>query len=478
MQLPLSSRPPLVAQLSNSVPNTPHQYARDFTRRSRTPSPTGALGSHSPRSVVSEANGYLSSLPRSRPVCKYETSSAFSRRRIPYNIGDELLLKEKGVKRSLDEEEERRLENDMADLFRKLEPSKESEQRRQRLVEKLEEILHREWPGNEFKVHVFGSSGNLLCTSDSDVDICIQTSMKKLETMHILAEALANNGMQKVICVASAKVPIVKIWDPELNLACDMNVNNTLALENTRMIKTYVQIDKRVRPLTMIIKYWTKQRILNDAGIGGTLSSYSWICMIINFLQTRNPPVLPTLHQSPHKEAVSNDGTDSGFADDLAELQDKSSNEESLAELLVGFYRKYAHELDYERSVISVRQGRVLTRKEKGWDGASKEGQWRLCIEEPFNTSRNLGNSADSTAFRGIHLELRRAFDFLANKADLDGCCVAFKFPVEEKSSHIFRKPAPKAALQPQLPSQGTRGGRGGMARRIWMHFANRSTCS
>ena len=69
-----------------------------------------------------------------------------------------------------------------------------------------------------------------------------------------------------MVCVPNAKVPIVKIWDPELSLACDMNVNNTLALENTRMIKTYVEIDARVRPLAMIIKHWTKRRILNDAG--------------------------------------------------------------------------------------------------------------------------------------------------------------------------------------------------------------------
>jgi DNA polymerase sigma len=46
-----------------------------------------------------------------------------------------------------------------------------------------------------------------------------------------------------------------------------MNVNNTLALENTRMIKLYVQIDDRVRPLAMIVKHWTKRRILNDAGM-------------------------------------------------------------------------------------------------------------------------------------------------------------------------------------------------------------------
>jgi hypothetical protein len=74
------------------------------------------------------------------------------------------------------------------------------------------------------------------------------------------------DGMEKVVCVPQAKVRIVKIWDPELGLACDMNVNNTLALENTRMIKTYVNIDERVRPLAMIVKHWTKQRILNDAG--------------------------------------------------------------------------------------------------------------------------------------------------------------------------------------------------------------------
>lgn len=82
--------------------------------------------------------------------------------------------------------------------------------------------------------------------------------------------------MEKVICVSTAKVPIVKVWDPELGLACDMNVNNTLALENTRMIKTYVEIDDRVRPLAMIIKYWTKRRIVNDAGMFNLAEEFSF----------------------------------------------------------------------------------------------------------------------------------------------------------------------------------------------------------
>ena len=105
-----------------------------------------------------------------------------------------------------------------------------------------------------------------------------------LEQVCLLANALADrmdsvaalychrtdsytDGMERVVCVPHAKVPIVKFWDPELQLACDMNVNNTLALENTRMIKIYVEIDERVRPLAMIVKQWTKRRILNDAGM-------------------------------------------------------------------------------------------------------------------------------------------------------------------------------------------------------------------
>lgn len=92
------------------------------------------------------------------------------------------------------------------------------------------------------------------------------------------------DGMKQVICVSTAKVPIVKILDPELNLACDMNVNNTLALENTRMIKTYVEIDPRVRPLAMIIKHWTKRRIVNDAGKHCRIMQFTTIPNLIQLL--------------------------------------------------------------------------------------------------------------------------------------------------------------------------------------------------
>jgi hypothetical protein len=286
--------------------------------------------------------------------------------------------------------------------------------------------------------------------------------------------------MERVVCIPAAKVRIVKVWDPELQLSCDINVNNVAAIENTRMIKTYIQLDDRVRPLAMIIKHWTKRRILNDAGqslvipptplltvpgIGGTISSYTWICLILNFLQTRNPPVLPVLHDLPDRALDETTGQPSlsSFADDVDKLKGfGAKNKETLGQLLFSFFRLYGHEIDYEKEAISVRQGKRIPREEKGWHpgGGQKEGVNRLCVEEPFNTERNLGNSADDYAWRGIHLELRRAFDLLADGQQLDKACEQFEYPLEEKSSAIFRKPqSTKAILTSSVPTRNGRGG-------------------
>jgi len=89
---------------------------------------------------------------------------------MPYNIGSEKLerLAEKDVKSKLSEDEERSLSTDMRELYDRLLPTTESDSRRKKLVEKLESLFRTEWPGHDIRVHVFGSSGNLLCTDESD----------------------------------------------------------------------------------------------------------------------------------------------------------------------------------------------------------------------------------------------------------------------------------------------------------------------
>jgi hypothetical protein len=159
---------------SNSVPSTPHQHARKFSFESRDPSPNAAQ-SHSPRSVYSETNTVPPSVrPLRLKKCRYETSSLQIRRRFNYTEGcDRLERRDLGeIKSRLTEDEERKLTTDMRKFYDQLLPTKDSEKRRQKLVQKLEKLFNHEWPGHNIRVHLFGSSGNLLYSDDSDGSSC------------------------------------------------------------------------------------------------------------------------------------------------------------------------------------------------------------------------------------------------------------------------------------------------------------------
>ena len=157
---------------SNSVPSTPLQHARKFSfNGDREPSPN-AINNPSPRSAYSESNvvppSRLNTTPRE--ACIYETASQHFNRRIPYAEGTEKLetLDSAKIKSKLSKDEERVLSTDMRELYDRLLPTPASEARREELVQKLEKSFNDEWPGHDIRVHVFGSSGNLLCTDDSD----------------------------------------------------------------------------------------------------------------------------------------------------------------------------------------------------------------------------------------------------------------------------------------------------------------------
>jgi len=165
-----AQRPSIVSQHSNSVPSTPLQVARKYTTRSRSPSPNGGLGSHSPRSVSSEANGTMPTLRPARPFkCRFETNvGMLGRRRMPYQSDEILERAKEEPKKSLDPHEDDKLSGDMRELYDRLEPKQEDTHIRERFIKKMQGILETEFPGTKIMVHVFGSSGNMLWTSESD----------------------------------------------------------------------------------------------------------------------------------------------------------------------------------------------------------------------------------------------------------------------------------------------------------------------
>lgn len=143
--------------------------------------------------------------------------------------------------------------------------------------------------------------------------------------------------------------------------------------------------------------------------------------MIINFLQQRQPPILPVLHKIEHE------GKDEDyFFDDVEKLKDFGlANKESLGGLVFAFFRRFALEFDYDDQVVSVRQGRYLSKKEKNWD--TGRNKMSLCVEEPFNVGRNLGNSADIASVHGLRCELQRFLDLLLVGDDLESICSLYQ---------------------------------------------------
>lgn len=179
--------------------------------------------------------------------------------------------------------------------------------------------------------------------------------------------------------------------------------------------------------------------------------------MIINFLQTRPNAILPNLHDKQHlKQAGGNN--DSSFADDLDALASFGDrNRETIGDLLFAFFRFYAYEFDYENLVISVRHGTQISKKGKNWHLATNN---RLCVEEPFNLGRNLANTADDFSWRGLHLELRRAFN-LVSQTKLAECCEEYTIPKVQVTSTTFEKPTQSKKPVLRSASQSNRGGRG-----------------
>lgn len=259
-------------------------------------------------------------------------------------------------------------------------------------------------------------------------------------------------GMRDVKILLRARVPIVKIKDPLTNIRCDIGFDNKLAYHNTRLLQTYAEIDPRVRQMVLLVKYWAKRRGINEPYVG-TLSSYCYVLMIIHFLQTVEPPILPVLQQIGYEnlsESVKKSHTVNGFNTyfftDLQNLHQfwnpSVRNTQSLGELLGSFFKYWAMEFPYITGVASIRLGRIVSKESKYWSKekqqmlqqqlqeakesgdvveeerllaataglmASTKDRFWLCVEDPFETTHNVGRPVDKESLYEIRGEFIRA---------------------------------------------------------------------
>lgn len=299
-------------------------------------------------------------------------------------------------------------------IYESLIPAEEEKAKQTQLLTLLENLVCKEWP--TARVYLYGSCANSFGVSKSDIDVCLaidDQDINKSEMLLKLADILQSDNLQNVQALTRARVPIVKLMDPVTGISCDICINNVLAVVNTKLLRDYAEVDIRLRQLAFLVKHWAKCRGVNET-YQGTLSSYAYVLMCIHFLQQRNPPILPCLQGMKPTYAVTVDDIKCAYFDQVDKLRDFGSrNKENIAHLLWGFFNYWAYCHDYANSVISIRTGSILSKQEKDWTRRIGNDRHLICIEDPFETSHDLGRVVDKHSIRVLREEFERAAEVL-----------------------------------------------------------------
>lgn len=235
--------------------------------------------------------------------------------------------------------------------------------KRDAIVDTLRGLVTQIYPNST--VDVYGSYETDLCLPQSDIDMVVFGTGMQMQEPNVaplfeLAEKIKASGLSDSMptVISSAKVPLIKFQEAKTGVMVDVSFEVKSALETTELVKGYVKRYPMLKPLTLVVKYYLKQRYLNETWTGG-IGSYTLVVMILSYLQMKTPS--GGRHPKP------------GAGEDLSTL-------------LLGFLQFYGAEFDYFENVISVIKGGSYLRKaDKNW--VSESAPEALSVEDPMNPS-------------------------------------------------------------------------------------------
>ncbi|XP_035513997.1 LOW QUALITY PROTEIN: poly(A) RNA polymerase GLD2 [Morone saxatilis] len=263
-----------------------------------------------------------------------------------------------------------------------------------------------------------GSSMNGLGCRSSDADLVLVIKGNKrhdpIHVLSVLQRLFKSLSYVERTQLIRAKVPILRFREKGSDLEFDLNINNTVGIRNTFLLRSYAFADLRIRPMILVVKKWARHNQINDAS-KGTLSSYTLVLMVLHYLQTLNEPVLPSL-QRDYPEWFN------PFMDiDMVPEGPKhvppyiSRNQSSLGELLLGFLKYYATHFRWDKQVISVREARALPK--------NNSQEWRnkyICVEEPFERNNVARAVHEKIKFDAIKAQFAESSRILQQRKDLN----------------------------------------------------------
>lgn len=273
-------------------------------------------------------------------------------------------------------------------------------------LEELKALVDEKLTG-QWNVEPFGSVPQGFGTRRSDFDVVMFELNQESDARSILKglrPVFRNSKSWSVtedILGAKVRVPILKLrYAGRLGLQeVDLSVNNCQALANTRLLRKYSSINRRVAELGVAVKIWAKEKNICGAS-NRFLSSYALSLMAIYFLQVTAE--LPCL--KPGKISLQQWQLD-----------------RPLKSLFKDFIAFYARTFEWGREVVSVRTGQRQYASNDQFEELGKRTSVRLHIEDPCDRSRNLCDVMTDVAeakFRAAIIEA-----YLIDEAFRSGQC-------------------------------------------------------
>jgi hypothetical protein len=286
-----------------------------------------------------------------------------------------------------------RLEAELQQRLAEVELSDQDKVDINRAMDELQETVGKLGP--KWCSTLFGSVANGFGVHASDLDVTcldqgLQGSQAADEGMaaNVLGARLVSlleehPNFTVINKVLQAKVPILRLrFGGHLDI--DLSCQNIKAVTNTRLLKAYASIDRRVRDVGMAVKLWAQANDVCGAS-KGHLSSYSFTLMAIYFLQVHPEIRLPHF-DTAHFEAASKKRPDAL----VAWARKQWCCDLTSVELLHRFFWFYSSWFSWCEEVVSVRQGVRIFAYQDCFQHLRGRYTPRLHIEDPYELERNL----------------------------------------------------------------------------------------
>lgn len=265
------------------------------------------------------------------------------------------------------------------------------EYKRQEMKQNLLKAVTNHFPGAELDLHGSTAMGLDTCSSDLDLAIRFDESLADDDVSYILerfAECIDQNLFDEVEVITGARVPIVKLVYK--GIECDLKVSyGEHDVTKTRLVKSYMERDARVRKLGMAVKHWAKARAILGAR-DGMPNSFAYTLMVIHFLQVTSPPILPCL--SPE--------------DPECHTLDSGENTDNVGACLVMFWDFY-HNFDFGKMAASVSHGMPIAKSQVNIG----DGRDVMVVLDPLDRTDNTCRNVGTRSARVIKRELKRAYE-------------------------------------------------------------------